>query len=132
MTEFQLLSLWSKARLHVILSQLGPIFLLIVTIALLQGGLSQTSVAVRIAAAGILLASGLLGVVAQVSSANEAMAVAEDLATLGVTDALSRTVVAERKWIDVVRLAGPAIFVVIFLAILWALFVTPLLAALRF
>lgn len=32
MSEYELLALWSKARLHVILAQLGPIVLLILTV----------------------------------------------------------------------------------------------------
>jgi hypothetical protein len=123
MTEYELLSLWAKARLHVILSQVAPIFLLIVTVALLETGLRETPLSVRLATAGILLASGLLGVVAQFSAGNEAMAVADDLRALGAGDAITARVVAERRFADIVRFVGPAIFVVIFLALLWALFV---------
>jgi len=123
MTEYELHTLWAKARLHVILSQVAPIFLLIVTVALLETGLRDTPLSVRLATAGILLASGVLGVVAQFSAGNEAIAIADDLRSLGAGDAITARVVAERRFADIVRFVGPVIFVVIFLALLWALFV---------
>ncbi|WP_213813975.1 hypothetical protein [Glaciihabitans sp. dw_435] len=123
MTEFELQSLWSKARQHVIVSQLAPTFLLIVSVALLMAGLGHASVPIKLAAAGILLASGILGAVAQVSSANEALAIADEVSTVPGTGPLSSRIAAERPWINVVRLLTPAIFVLIYLALLWALFI---------
>ena len=122
MTEYELLSLWAKARLHVIVSQLAPTFLLIVTVALLFTGLGEASAAVRVATAGILLASGLLGAVAQISSAHEALAIADDIRALPDTSAVSRRIVAQRPWANLVRFVSPTIFVVIYLALLWELF----------
>jgi hypothetical protein len=123
MSEYELLGLWSKARLHIILSQLGPIILLILTVWLLASGLASAGIATRLAAAGILLASGILGAVAQVSSANEAMSVADDLATSGASSAVARRIIASKPWANIVRFVSPGIFVLIFVAILWALFV---------
>jgi len=122
MSEYDLLSLWAKARLHVIVSQLAPTFLLIVTVALLVIGLDEASAAVRVATGGILLASGVLGAVAQISSANEALAIADDLKTVPDASAVSRRIVAQRPWVNVVRFVSPTIFVVIYLALLWELF----------
>jgi hypothetical protein len=125
MTEYELQNLWSKARMHVIVAQIAPTFLLTLTVWLLAGGLAQTELSVRLAAAGILLASGLLGAVAQVSSANEAAAVADDLAALGALgtpSAVSRRIVAQKPWIALVRVVGPAVFVLIYVALLVALF----------
>ena len=123
MTEFELLSLWSKARLHVIVSQLAPTFLLIVTIVALQAGLGDASLEIRLAAAGILLASGVLGAVAQVSAANEAMAVATDLEAVPAAGAVSRRIIAQQPWANIVRFVSPTIFVLVFVALLVALFV---------
>jgi len=53
MNELDLISLWTKTRWHIIVSQL--------------------------ATAGVLLASGILGAVAQVSAANEGLTIIEDL-----------------------------------------------------
>ena len=122
MSEFELLSLWSKARLHIIVSQLAPTFLLIVAVLALQAGLDESSFAIRLAAAGILLASGVLGTVAQVSSANEAMAIADDLSAVPAPGATSRRIIAQRPFADIVRFVAPAIFVVVFAALLVALF----------
>jgi hypothetical protein len=125
MTEFELHSLWSKARMHVIVSQIAPTFLLTATVWLLSLGLADESVPIKLAAAGILLASGLLGAVAQVSSSNEAIAVADDIAALGAVgslSAVSRRIVAEKQWANVVRIVGPAVFVLIYIALLVALF----------
>ncbi|PRY67532.1 hypothetical protein B0I08_106139 [Glaciihabitans tibetensis] len=123
MTEYELLGLWAKARLHIIVSQLAPTFLLIVTVALLFAGLDEASVAVRVATAGILLASGVLGAVAQISAANEAIAVADDLSSVSSVGAVTRRIVAQRPWVNVVRFVSPTIFVVIYLALLLALFI---------
>jgi hypothetical protein len=125
MTEFELQSLWSKARMHVIVSQIAPTFLLTAAVWLLSLGLADEGLPVKLAAAGILLASGLLGAVAQVSSSNEAIAVADDLAALGglgSLSAVSRRIVAQKPWVNLVRIVGPAVFVLIFIALLVALF----------
>lgn len=121
MTEYQLVSLWSKARLHVIISQVGPIFLLIVTVALLANGLGHAGVAVKLATAGILLASGILGAAVQVSSANEAMSIAEELRLLDTGSALSRRIIHQAGYANIVRFVTPTIFALTFIAILVAL-----------
>ena len=50
MTEIELLGLWQKARLHVVLSQIAPTFLLIATIALFPLGIAGAPIVVRLAA----------------------------------------------------------------------------------
>ena len=127
MNEKDLLELWSRARLHIILSQLAPTFLLTVTITAisLAGGFGGP-VAARIASAGILLASGILGFLAQFSAAGEAQAIATDLGTIDNPSAVTRRIIATARWATVVKFVTPAIFVVIYLAILWSLFISPL------
>lgn len=115
MTERELLDLWNKNRQHIVLSQLGPIFLLIVTVALIMLGLTAAPPVVKWAALGILLASGILGALVQFSSATEAMAIAADLAEVKEPSRLSRQAVASAKWLNVVRFVTPTIFIVIFL-----------------
>lgn len=121
MTERELLELWNKARLHIIVSQLAPTFLLIATVALLGAGLDQASLAVRIAALGILLASGIMGALAQFSAANDAMAVADQLDELESTGPASASAVALAPWFSVIKWITPAIFAVIFIALFVAL-----------
>jgi hypothetical protein len=125
MNEKDLLSLWSKARMHIMVAQFAPTFLLTVTVTALAledgyGG----SVAVRIAAAGILLASGILGAVAQYTSASEAQAVAADMRELENPSRVVAQILQTAWWTAIVKYVTPAIFVVIYLAILWQLFVT--------
>jgi len=122
MTENQLVSLWVTARWHIIISQLGPIFLLIVTVALLGAGLPAAPLTVRVAAAGILLASGTLGALVQIAAANEALAVIDDLMELENPSALSTRLIRSAPWVDVVRFATPTMFVFIYASIIWALF----------
>lgn len=123
MNEKDLLELWSRARLHVIVSQLAPTFLLTVTIiALALGDGFGNSVAVKLAAAGILLVSGILGFLAQYSAANEAIAIAADLRAVKNPTAVSRRVIATARWAVIIKFVTPAIFVVIYLAIICALF----------
>lgn len=119
--ELDLIARWNDARRTIVLAQLGPIFLLTSTIGLLQFGLADTSLLVRLAAAGILLATGVLGAVAQISAAGEAGAAARDLAASNPTSALGRRVSASGRWVGIVTVGTPTIFVTIFLALLVAL-----------
>ncbi|WP_165064353.1 hypothetical protein [Marisediminicola senii] len=123
MNEKDLIEHWTTARRHIIAAQLGPIFLLTSTIALLQFGLADAELVVRLAAAGILLASGLLGAASEIAAAREGRAVAADLAALGATTSLGRSVVAAAPWTVLVSIVAPAIFVAIFVFLLAALFV---------
>ena len=122
MTEHELISLWTRARWHIIVSQLAPTFLLTALVAFLSLGLAEAELSVRIAAAGILLASGILGALAQIASANEGLAIVADLCSLPASSALGRGVIASAPWINVVRFLTPAVFVVVYIAILAALF----------
>lgn len=122
MTEQELIAQWTRARRDIIAAQLGPIFLLTATVALLQFGLAEAPLAVRLAAAGVLLATGILGATAQIASANEGAAAAADLKRMGPTSAVGRSIALSGPWANIVRLGTPAIFVLIFLALLAALF----------
>jgi hypothetical protein len=123
MIESELIGLWSKARWHIIVSQLAPTALLGFTVWLALEGLAAAPLSVRIAAVGILLASGILGAAAQFSSASEAQAVAGDLMTSGAASAVSRRIVASASWLWVVKFVTPAIFVVIFVCLAAHLFI---------
>ena len=122
MTEHELISLWTRARWHIIVSQLAPTFLLTALVAFLSVGLAEAALSVRIAAAGILLASGILGALVQIASANEGLAIVADLRALPANSALGRGVIASAPWINVVRFLTPAVFVVVYVALLAALF----------
>ena len=124
LTETSLIELWMTARLHLIVSQFAPTFLLIVTIGLLDAGLTTAPASVRIAAAGILLASGILGAVAQISVTGEAIAVIDDLDAIVTPSAISMRIIASRRWVVVPRFVTPAIFVLVYIALLVALFLT--------
>ena len=121
MTERELLGLWNKARLQLILAQLAPTFLLIVTVGLLGAGLDAAPFAVRIAALLILLASGILGALAEYSTATDAKAIAADLSQISSPSALTVAVLRQAPWLAVVRFVTPAIFVVIFIFLAGAL-----------
>jgi len=103
---------WHQLRTTLVISQLGPTILLITTVALLQFGLGQTDLSIRIAAAGILLASGILGALVQFQVASEAQ---ELSGKSGVAPASAR-------WMWVVKYVTPTIFVGIYLALMVALF----------
>ena len=122
MTEHELISLWTRARWHIIVSQLAPTFLLTALVAFLSLGLAEAALSVRIAAAGILLASGILGALAQIAAANEGLFIVADLRALPASSALGRGVIASAPWINVVRFVTPAVFVVVYIALLVALF----------
>lgn len=114
MNEQELLELWNKTRLHIIISQIAPTFLLIVTVGLMPLGLGAAPLFVKFAALGILLASGILGALIQYSSASDGLAVAKDLSELSKPSHATKNVVAFAPWLNVVRFVTPAIFIVIF------------------
>ncbi len=122
MTENDLIALWTRARWHLIVSQLAPTFLLVVTVWLLLDGLGDASLAIRLAATGILLASGVLGATAQFSAGQEARAVIADLRALPATSTVATRIIASERGVDIVRFVGPAIFVLTFAALLAALY----------
>jgi len=114
MTELELIQLWNKLRNQVIFSQLAPTFLLIVTIALLNNGLADAALEVRLATLGILLASGIFGYLAQYSSATEARAVLAEIRTLKTKSKVSAELLKFSKWLDVIRYVTPTIFMAIY------------------
>lgn len=115
MTERELLELWNKNRQQIVVSQMAPTFLLIVTVGLITLGLAGGPLFLSLATLGILLTSGILGALVQYASATEAMAVAADLALVKSPSAASRQVVKFAPWLNVVRFVTPAIFTLIFL-----------------
>ena len=114
MTELDLILLWNKLRNQVIFSQLAPTFLLIVTIALINDGLADASLEVRLATMGILLASGILGYLAQYSTATEARALIAEIKTLKTKSKVSSQLIKFANWLDVIRYVTPSIFVGIY------------------
>lgn len=121
MNELDLIQLWNRLRNQVIFSQLAPTFLLIVTIALLNDGLAESSFEVRMATLGILLASGIFGFLAQYSSASEARAVASEIRLLKTKSKISTQIVRFTNWLDVIRYVTPSIFVAIYVFLCIAL-----------
>lgn len=114
MTELELIQLWNKLRNQVIFSQLAPTFLLIVTIALINDGLANAALEVRLATMGILLASGVFGYLAQYSTATEARAVLAEIRTLKTKSKVSSQLIKFANWLDVIRYVTPTIFVAIY------------------
>lgn len=121
MSELDLISAWRASRAHIIWAQIGPTFLLTLTIWFLLGGLGEADVATKLAAALILLASGVLGAVAQISAADEGLAVVAELKALPPVTAIGRRVAASAQWMQIVKFVTPAIFVVIYLVLLVAI-----------
>jgi hypothetical protein len=121
MTEQELIQEFQKNRLHVILAQLAPTALLAFS-AVATPAIAESGDYLKVAFALILLASGILGALAEYSAASQAQAAIDDLKTLPGTSALRRRVISFRPWLEVVKFVTPAIFVAIFVAILAGLF----------
>jgi hypothetical protein len=121
MKEQDLVELWNRLRNQIIFSQLAPTFLLIVTIGLLNDGLAESADAVKWAALGILLASGIFGFLAQYSAATEAKAVLRDLKTLKSKSKVSTQLIGFSNWLDVIRFVTPSIFLAIYVLLCIAL-----------
>ncbi|MGV8896053.1 MAG: hypothetical protein ACOH1U_06285 [Rhodoglobus sp.] len=122
MTERELIELWTKTRWHIVISQLAPTALLGFTVWLGMLGLGEAALPIRIAAVGILLASGILGSLAQFSAASEGLAIARDLRELPATAAVSGQIIRIAPLLNVVRFVTPAVFVVVFVALFAEMF----------
>jgi len=120
MNEQELIQLWHKNWNRIVVSQFAPTLLLITTVALAQFGLAQTSLLVRWATLLILLASGILGALAQFTSAEEAKNVAAALKK-GGKGAVIAGIQRQAKYLGVVQYVTPAIFVAIFVILAFAL-----------
>jgi hypothetical protein len=121
MSEAELIREFQKNRLHIILAQLAPTGLLAFA-ALTTPQIAASNLYVVHAFALILLASGILGALAEYSAASQAQAVIDDLKTLPGQSALRNQVIAFRPWLEVVKFVTPAIFVAIFVFILLGLY----------
>ena len=120
MNEKELIDLWHRTRQQLILAQLAPTFLLITTAGLVgeirtAGGFTVWAVL------GILLASGILGALAEYSAAHESQAIARDIAALNPSSHISRNITKNAVWLHVAKYLTPAIFVCIFAALVGAL-----------
>ena len=120
MNEKELLNLWAKFRNQLIFAQLAPTFLLITTVGLVPEIRAAGSFVV-FATIGILLASGILGALAEFSAADEAQAVAKDLAKIADPSALTQKIVKNALWLHVAKYLTPAIFIGIFIFLCLAL-----------
>ena len=120
MNEAELIRLWQKSRQQIIIAQLAPTFLLITTAGLVEQVRDAGQVTVW-AVIGILLASGILGALAEYTAAHEAQAVAKDLGSLKTKSTLAETIVKTAPWMHVVKYLTPVIFVGIFIALFVAL-----------
>lgn len=121
MNERDLLDAWARARLHIVLAQIAPTFLLIVTVWLVASGLDEAQTLLRWATLGILLASGILGALAQYAAATEAIAVSKDMSATETGSHAARQVASFAPWLNVVRFVTPTIFIAIFVLLFFAL-----------
>ncbi|MEY4989902.1 MAG: hypothetical protein RIS08_128 [Actinomycetota bacterium] len=121
MTEQELIQEFQKNRLHIILAQLAPTGLLAFA-ALTTPAIAASDESVKHAFALILLASGILGALAEYSAAAQAQAAIDDLNILPGSSALRTRVISFRPWLEVVKFVTPAIFVAIFGFILAGLY----------
>ena len=121
MTEKELLELWNRARMQLIVAQFAPTFLLITTVGLVPAIREAGTFAVY-AAWGILLASGILGALVEFSAAHEAQGVARDLSSLERRSEIADRIVRIAAWLHVAKYVTPTIFVGIFATLTFALF----------
>ncbi|CAN5286635.1 hypothetical protein BH09ACT6_BH09ACT6_13350 [soil metagenome] len=122
MTEHELHHMWSSARMQVIVSGIAPTFLLAATVWLVMIGLGAQPGPIKVAAALVLLSSGILGAIVQISAAAEAREIAVDLAAIAKPSAVTKRIIASARWTTVVTRVTPVIFVLTYLALLWAIF----------
>lgn len=122
MSERELVQLFGKSWMKIIIAQFAPTFLLITTVGLMQFGLTEAPFGVRLSAALILLASGILGALAEYSAADEAIAISKSVIKDFSGSVIAKQIQSQAQLLPVVKFVTPAIFVAIFVAILLALF----------
>ena len=120
MSEKDLIELWNRSRHQLIVAQFAPTFLLITTAGLISQIRAAGNSSIY-AVLGILLASGLLGALVEFSAAHEAQAIARDIRSLGSNSSISRTILRTAPWLHVAKYLTPTIFVLIFVALTFAL-----------
>lgn len=121
MNQSELVQAWNNSWNRIIVAQMAPTALLITTVALLQFGLADASLPVRLAALFILVASGILGALAEFTAAGEAASVASQLAAAEQGSPTSANILKLSRWLPVVKFVTPAIFVLIFIFLAQAL-----------
>ena len=121
MNQSELVQAWNNSWNRIIVAQMAPTALLITTVALLQFGLADAALPVRVAALLILLASGILGALAEFTAAGEAASVASQLAAAEQGSPTSANILKLSRWLPVVKFVTPAIFVLIFIFLAQAL-----------
>jgi hypothetical protein len=75
MNEFELIKLWNQNRNQLVIAQLAPTGLLITT-SVLVPAIREAGTFTVLGVLGILLASGILGALAEFQAAHEALALA--------------------------------------------------------
>lgn len=113
MTEQELIQEFQKNRLHIILAQLAPTALLGFAV-IATPAIADSGDYLKHAFALILLASGILGALAEYSAAAQAQGAIDDLKSLPGASKLRSRVIAFRPWLEVVKYVTPAIFIAIF------------------
>ncbi len=121
METSQLIREFNTNRLHLILAQLAPTGLLaFATIA--TPAIADSGEYLKAGFALILLASGILGALAEYSAASQAQATIDSLKLVTDKNPLVERVISFRPWLEVAKFVTPAIFVAIFVAILLGLY----------
>ena len=121
MDEKNLIQDFHRSRLHLIIAQLAPTGLLAFA-ALVTPTIAGYDQYTKAAFALILLASGILGALVEFSAASQAQAAIDDLQALKNKSRLAKRVISFRPWLEIAKFVTPAIFVLIFAAILAALY----------
>jgi hypothetical protein len=124
-SEHELHGMWASARWHLIASQVAPTLLLAATVGFLAAGLGYQALPIRIAAALILLSSGVLGFAIQFSAAAEARGIAADLAAIETPSAVTVRILRHARGLWIVTVFAPIVFGLTYLALLWAIFLPP-------
>lgn len=120
MTEHELIQIYSKARLHIIISQIAPTALLGFA-ALVTPTIAGYSDLLRLGFVLILLASGILGALVQFSASREAKAIAADLKSLPTQTGVSKTIISHSKLFLISMFITPVIFIGIFISLVLSL-----------
>lgn len=121
METSQLIREFNTNRLHLILAQLAPTGLLAFA-AIATPAIASSGDYLKAGFALILLASGILGALAEYSAASQAQATIDTLKLGSDQSPLVRRIISFRPWLEVAKFVTPAIFVAIFVAILLGLY----------
>jgi hypothetical protein len=121
MNEKDLINLWNKMRMQIIVAQLAPSLVLIGVFAL--AGMDKFATAAdgtKFLAIGVAAVTGILAIISQYAAVREGEALVADLAKVGGKSELGKRISESRGLLSVSAIAITSFGIATFALVIWA------------